>query len=308
MITTVFGPVEVLALLAQAPQRSSQAGQSIVVHDGDTLVMDGSAHIRVTRRIGAQVRAVYDADARRLILLADEQDPQTSANIDGFVDERLVFDNVDGNWPLADRWDGRTVIEQYMSIDRSARTIGYGFATPNGFIRLVSAIPFRTETFQDNQAASVLAYRGSSGGPIPRGLGFDAAEQRTIADLARPRGVGPTSAAGAVAGTPTVSGGAVAGPQPVRVGGNIVAPTKIVDVKPVYPAEAQAARVQGVVVIEARIAPDGTVQDAKVLRSIPLLDDAAMAAVKQWRFTQTLVNGQPVPVIMTVTVNFSLRD
>ena len=94
---------------------------------------------------------------------------------------------------------------------------------------------------------------------------------------------------------------------PVRVGGNIKQPTKIKDVKPVYPAIAQSARVQGVVIIEAVIGPNGTVQEAKVLRSIPLLDAAALDAVKQWQFTPTLLNGVPVPVIMTVTVNFTLQ-
>jgi protein TonB len=49
------------------------------------------------------------------------------------------------------------------------------------------------------------------------------------------------------------------------------------------------------------------VQDVKVLRSIPLLDAAAMEAVRQWQYTPTLLNGVPVPVIMTVTVNFTLR-
>jgi protein TonB len=94
---------------------------------------------------------------------------------------------------------------------------------------------------------------------------------------------------------------------PVRVGGNIKAPTKVKDAKPVYPAIAQSARVQGVVIIEATIGPDGTVRDAKVLRSIPLLDQAALDAVKQWQYTPTLLNGVPVPVIMTVTVNFTLQ-
>ena len=79
------------------------------------------------------------------------------------------------------------------------------------------------------------------------------------------------------------------------------------DVKPIYPAIAQSARVQGIVIIEATIGPGGTVQEAKVLRSIPLLDAAALDAVKQWVFTPTLLNGLPVPVIMTVTVNFTLQ-
>ena len=64
---------------------------------------------------------------------------------------------------------------------------------------------------------------------------------------------------------------------------------------------------QGVVIIEAIIGADGRVQEAKVLRSIPLLDAAALDAVKQWEYTPTLLNNQPVPVIMTVTVNFTLQ-
>jgi protein TonB len=94
---------------------------------------------------------------------------------------------------------------------------------------------------------------------------------------------------------------------PVRVGGNIKPPTKVRNVNPVYPPIAQSARVQGVVIIEATIGPDGRVKDAKVLRSIPLLDAAALDAVKQWVYTPTLLNGVPVPVIMTVTVNFTLQ-
>jgi protein TonB len=94
---------------------------------------------------------------------------------------------------------------------------------------------------------------------------------------------------------------------PVRVGGNIKAPTKTKNVAPVYPPIAQSARVQGVVIIEATIGANGRVTEARVLRSIPLLDQAALDAVKQWQFTPTLLNGVPVPVIMTVTVNFTLQ-
>ena len=91
------------------------------------------------------------------------------------------------------------------------------------------------------------------------------------------------------------------------MGGNIKAPQKIRDVRPVYPPIAQSARVQGVVIIEATIGLDGRVTDAKVLRSVPLLDQAALDAVRKWEFTPTLLNGVPVPVIMTVTVNFTLQ-
>ena len=64
---------------------------------------------------------------------------------------------------------------------------------------------------------------------------------------------------------------------------------------------------QGVVILEATIGTDGHVTDVKILRSIPLLDAAALDAVKQWEYTPTTLNGQPVPVIMTVTVNFTLQ-
>ena len=93
---------------------------------------------------------------------------------------------------------------------------------------------------------------------------------------------------------------------PLRVGGDIKEPRKVRDVKPVYPPDALAAGVQGVVILETVIGPDGTVRDARVLRSQPMLDQAALEAVRQWEFTPTLLNGVPVSVIMTVTVNFSM--
>jgi protein TonB len=96
-------------------------------------------------------------------------------------------------------------------------------------------------------------------------------------------------------------------PSPVRPGGDIRQPVRIKDVAPVYPAIAQAARIQGFVIIEATIDVNGRVQDAKILRSIPLLDAAAVDAVRQWQYTPTLLNGMPVPVIITVTVNFTLH-
>ena len=95
-------------------------------------------------------------------------------------------------------------------------------------------------------------------------------------------------------------------PAPVRPGGQVKYPTKVHHVAPIYPRLAQDARVDGLVILEAVIAADGRVQDVRVLRSKPLLDQAAVDAVRQWRFTPTLLNGIPVPVIMTVTVNFEL--
>jgi protein TonB len=94
--------------------------------------------------------------------------------------------------------------------------------------------------------------------------------------------------------------------QPVRIFGGIRAPRKIVDVQPEYPPLARAARQQGIVILETVIDARGQVDSVRVLRGYPLLDQAAIDAVKQWRFTPTLLNGQPIPVVMTVTVNFVL--
>ena len=95
---------------------------------------------------------------------------------------------------------------------------------------------------------------------------------------------------------------------PVRVGDAIKAPMRTNHVNAAYPAEAMRQRVEGTVVLEIVVGCDGAVTDARVLRGIPMLDAAAVDAVKQWRFQPTLLNGAPVPVVSTVTVTFTLRD
>jgi protein TonB len=96
-------------------------------------------------------------------------------------------------------------------------------------------------------------------------------------------------------------------PPAIRVDSRFHPPVKLHDVAPVYPDLARAVGVEGVVVIECRIGTDGHVADARVLSGHPLLDGAALDAVRQWRYRPTLLNGRPVAVLMTVTVRFSLR-
>jgi protein TonB len=91
------------------------------------------------------------------------------------------------------------------------------------------------------------------------------------------------------------------------VGGLILPPKKIVHVAPIYPPIALAAGKPGMVILQAVISEDGSVREVKVLRSDPLFDQAATDAVKQWRFTTPMLNGQPIPVVMTVTVGFTLN-
>jgi len=97
---------------------------------------------------------------------------------------------------------------------------------------------------------------------------------------------------------------------PVRVGGNIKPPKKVAHVNPIYPESMRAAGLEGVVKLDVLIATDGTLASVRVLNSEahPDFGVAASAAVRQWKFTPTLLNGQAVEVAMTVSMSFSLSD
>ena len=94
---------------------------------------------------------------------------------------------------------------------------------------------------------------------------------------------------------------------PVRAVGEIKPPKLIKKVDPVYPEIARQARVEGVVILECTTDIYGRVQNIKVLRSIPLLDQAAIDAVRQWVYEPMIINGRPRGVIFTVTVTFKLK-
>jgi protein TonB len=169
--------------------------------------------------------------------------------------------------------------------------------------------------------------------PAPRAPSAAPAVNRNAAPLEAPQSIAteplevfdaPPNEVGAIPGATGDVPGALLGPRPpdpaprviapqpqpqppVRPGGIIHAPQKVHHVAPQYPAIARSAGVSGVVVLEAMIREDGSVSDVKVLRSVPLLDAPAVEAVRQWRFTPTLLNGAPVQVIMTVTVSFTLN-
>jgi protein TonB len=119
--------------------------------------------------------------------------------------------------------------------------------------------------------------------------------------------------AGDVGGTVPVGPPAPPAPRalaptgPVRVGQGVREPRKIVDARPIYPALALSVKVEGAVILEAVINERGGVERVRVLKSIPLLDAAAIDAVSRWRYSPTLLNGTPVAVLMTITINFTLK-
>jgi protein TonB len=91
----------------------------------------------------------------------------------------------------------------------------------------------------------------------------------------------------------------------LKVGGAVATPKKLVNVPPRYPDDALQAKVQGAVVLDVVLDADGVPTDVQVSQSVPMLDSAAIEAVRQWRYEPTLMNGVPVPIALTVTVNFS---
>jgi protein TonB len=134
------------------------------------------------------------------------------------------------------------------------------------------------------------------------GLDFSGGQEGGV-----PGGV-PEGVVGAiVGGLPQSALSSAPPPPPVRPGGDIRRPVKVRDVRPEYPDLALKARIEGTVILECTISTEGRVSEVRVLRGVPLLDDAAVEAVRRWVYTPTLLNGVPVPVVMTVTVDFNLR-
>jgi protein TonB len=121
-----------------------------------------------------------------------------------------------------------------------------------------------------------------------------------------PGGVPGGSPGGVVGGIPPPPPPPPPPPQVVKAGGEVDFPTKISGGDPIYPSFAKAAKLQGTIYLDAILAKDGTVKDLKVLRGPEPLRQAALDAVKNWKYTPTKLNGVPVEVQMTVIVHFRL--
>jgi periplasmic protein TonB len=128
-----------------------------------------------------------------------------------------------------------------------------------------------------------------------------------------PGGVAGGSMGGVLGGVIGGMGGAPPPPKPkqtgpLRVGGNVQAARIINRVQPVYPPLARQTRISGTVRLHAIIGKDGTIQSLEVMNGHPLLQQAALDAVRQWRYQPTLLNGEPVDVDTTIDVIFSLNQ
>jgi TonB family protein len=126
----------------------------------------------------------------------------------------------------------------------------------------------------------------------------------------KPGAIGYVSSGTPVEGVKVVNfghAGPEAGMEPVKVGGSVAPPAKIVNVQPVYPPAARAQRVEGTVDVEIVISPTGTVEQARVVKPAMFLNEAALNAVRQWKFAPTVINGVAVSVKMIVKVAFVLQ-
>jgi TonB family protein len=305
--------IPLLAAFMAAAPAAAQSRKPIEAQDGDVIVVRDAMRVRIVRREEGNVRAIYEPAERWLLLLVDES--SAGRPPDARVDQIYSFNDVEGDWPLGARWDGYATLDDY-SIAGELGGPGIGIATPAGLVQLLGSVraPLQPRTLlEDPAAAAVLRFavfgrgRGSSDS-------FDEAEARQVAIVKRnaanirPPGfatsVGMTMTPEGTAGGIVTTRGATGASAPLRVGGNIVTPAKIQDAPPVMPPLAAQANLHGVVILEVTVGADGRVTQANVLRSIPLLDQAAIDAVRQWRFTPTLLNGVAVPIIMTVAVPF----
>lgn len=185
-------------------------------------------------------------------------------------------------------------------------------------LAVIAARPIPAAPAPQRAATTTSPARSASAAPaiVPDGIKPERDEPRSGGD---PAGVaGP----GVDGGLPTEFGGvvlpadAVPPPpppppapvtQPLRPGQGIREPQKIVHLAPVYPAIARSAAVEGTVVLEAVISTRGSVENVRIIKSVPLLDQAAVDAVRAWRYTPTRLNGVPVPVLITITVRFTLQ-
>ena len=283
---------------AQAPSPPVPSGRTIEAADGDLIIIPSASRVTIIRRTQAHARLVY-FEAQRTVLLITDSPLEPPMGPPGSKNVRR-FQTLDP-WPIEAKWEGSTTIDEYLP---PGRTPGFAIHTDRGVVFLGFWRPDDAPLIE--KFAGAVRIGASS--HRPAWGSFDEIELAWLAGgdnaLRGPDGRMQMQVSG---GFGAVVSQSTTGPiAPVRVGGNVRPPRRTHYAEPVYPQDARAARVQGVVILEVIIGDDGAVSNAHVLRSIPLLDAAALDAVRQWRFTPTLVNGVPTPVIMTVTVNFSL--
>jgi periplasmic protein TonB len=160
----------------------------------------------------------------------------------------------------------------------------------NGELRTPTKIPKKIEMIKEDEAPPpVMASTGVVGG-VPGGV----------------PGGSMGGVIGSVLSSTPVAVPKIATPQRVRVSSGVFAGLLIRKVQPNYPPLARQARIQGVVILQAQISKDGSIENLQLISGHPMLAPAAIEAVKQWKYKPYLLNGEPVAVETQVQVNFTL--
>ena len=159
----------------------------------------------------------------------------------------------------------------------------------NGQLRTPTKIPEKVAMIKEEAAPPPMTSAGVIGG-VPGGV----------------PGGSLGGVIGGIIGSTPVAVPKVAAPTRVRVSAGVQQGNLISQIKPLYPAIAKAARIQGTVILQAEISKQGTIENLHVLSGHPMLVQSALDAVKQWRYKPYLLNGEPTPVETTITVNFNL--
>jgi protein TonB len=180
----------------------------------------------------------------------------------------------------------------------AARVVKVTSNIADGQLRTPSRIPKRVQVLQEDDVPPLMATEGGVVGGVPGGIPGG----RLGGVIGGIIGSAPSPAVVPVLPKPVPT------LQRVRVSAGATNGRLIYRVEPIYPPVAQQAHIQGAVVLAALIDKGGNVQSLQVVSGHPLLVRAAIDAVKQWRYQPLLVNGQPIEVETTVTVNFHVRS
>jgi TonB family protein len=288
-VFTVF--VVLVLITGSAPTIAHAQGRVIQAQDGDLVMMPAAGTITVARPLTGHMKLIPHEQGRLLVVLLDEG-PQ----VDGVVDLVYRFNVIQQPVPAEYAMEGPGTFEEYEQVGARRGVRSYGLVLPQGRILLRQHGPFPPDLAWPEHIAA-LQFSGHGFSRVR--ATYEEAERSALAQ-------GSTGQVGhetAIVGTSAAPSRPVDGP--VRVGGTIREPRKIKDVPPVMPEAARRAGVIGIVIVEATIDAQGRVSNARILRSIPLLDQAALEAVRQWEYEPVLVNGVPQRVVMTVTVPFT---
>lgn len=317
LASTVLVPLTTCLLLQQAAPPPS-ASRRIVVRDGDTIVIPPGVSASIDRSRDGEARLVFGTHPREIVLMFDEA--RGDAPPDGLVD-RVWRLQLEEDFPLDLLYRGPARLEEIDPIAQGEvqSRMNPTLVTPAGRLQLgasnaAAAAPAGTTVLRITQGTG----RMLNDTTWPDARTFDAVEQVWVNHLEEKKAF--LRLEGRMASTMPVE------PQrderrpepappspPMRMDAvqrlpGAVAPRLIREVKPHYSAGAMERGIQGRVEMDVTIAADGTVSDVKVTRPLdPELDQIAIDTVRQWRFSPATVNGQPVPVIVTVENSFTLK-